>query len=426
MRRHGLVAALLASAALGSGAAEGRASFAARDGLAPAVSAPASAAKRSGTVTLRHRATRFSIRAPRGFRLRFSKGVYVLSRGARRMSFSRALTGTAPGAFGDALLQQLGGSVVSRRASANRFTAQIDRGADREGVVVARDGKVLEVTTATSRRSQPLALSTVRRVGSSARGGVALRPPAAQGSAPDIPLQPYRAPDGGATAMVPAEPGWDIQSGNGTIQGSSSKGAFLFGLSINIFLPETAPPGTPAGILVSPYLPAAEALVQIFPRLSPAVSDIRVRSVLFDSPLPTFSSSAMLLFDYKLDGRPWTGAATIATDSPDRYSNYVWNLYYSGVGVPAGSDGSVGVALLKAWKSWDPSGAIAQRTARAKELISETNAIWQQTLEFRSRTADRQARDVGCLLLGYYVIEDNSRKYDLPPLPCGRQYVPGD
>jgi hypothetical protein len=220
--------------------------------------------------------------------------------------------------------------------------------------------------------------------------------------------------------------GWDVSSSGGTIQGSSTNGAFLFGFSINIFLPETAPPNTPPNILVSPYLPAAEALTQVFPRLAPSVSEITIRQVVNPNPLPTFSSSAFFVFDYKLNGQPWKGAAMIATDSPDRYSNYVWNMYYSGIGVPAGSDGSVGAALLKSWRSWDPSGAIAQRTQRAKELINETNQVWQETLEFRSRMADRQARDVGCLLLGYYVIEDNSRKYDLPPLQCGQAYVPRD
>ena len=55
--------------------------------------------------------------------------------------------------------------------------------------------------------------------------------------------------------------------------------------------------------------------------------------------------------------------------------------------------------------------------------MNETNEIWQQTSEFRSRTADRQSRDVGCLLQGYYHVEDNSRKYDLPPLPCGQIYT---
>jgi hypothetical protein len=78
---------------------------------------------------------------------------------------------------------------------------------------------------------------------------------------------------------------------------------------------------------------------------------------------------------------------------------------------------------MRAWKSWNPSGAIAQRSVAAKQLLDETNAIWQQTGEFRSRIADQQSRDVGCLLQGYYTIEDNARKYELPPLPCGQIYT---
>ena len=50
----------------------------------------------------------------------------------------------------------------------------------------------------------------------------------------------------------------------------------------------------------------------------------------------------MILFDYKVNGKPWTGVATIGTDDPSKYSNFLWNLYYSGIGVPAGSDPSDG------------------------------------------------------------------------------------
>ena len=126
--------------------------------------------------------------------------------------------------------------------------------------------------------------------------------------------------------------------------------------------------------------------------------------------MPSFTSSAMYLIDYDLNGKPWTGAVTVGTDSPEKYSNFVWNFYYSGVGVPVGSDPAVGVALLKAWKSWNPSGAIAARTPGRDALVNETNEMWQQTSEFRSVTADRQSRDVGCLLQGYYHVEDNSQE----------------
>ena len=154
--------------------------------------------------------------------------------------------------------------------------------------------------------------------------------------------------------------------------------------------------------------------------------NIRIRKVLVDSALPSFTSSGMIQFDYRLNGRPWTGVATIGTDDPSKYSNFLWNFYYSGIGVPAGSSPSVGVGLLRAWKSWNPSGAIAARTRASIALINETNEIWRQTSEFRSQTADRQSRDVGCLLQGYYIVEDNSRRFGLPPLPCGQIYTERD
>jgi hypothetical protein len=133
----------------------------------------------------------------------------------------------------------------------------------------------------------------------------------------------------------------------------------------------------------------------------------------------------MYEFNYKVNGKPWVGVGTAATDSPEKYSNFSWAFYYSGIGVPVGSDPAVGAALLKTWQSWNPTGAIAQRSQQAKQLLDESGDVWQETSEFRARTADRQARDVGCLLQGYSEIEDNSRKYDLPPLPCDQQYGPG-
>jgi hypothetical protein len=114
--------------------------------------------------------------------------------------------------------------------------------------------------------------------------------------------------------------------------------------------------------------------------------------------------------------------ALIATDSPANYGGISWLFYHSAIGVPKGTDSSVGVGLLRSWRSWDPSRAIAARYERIRQLLRETNEIWRQTEEYRARAADRQSRDVGCLLLGYYDIEDNSRKYDLPPAPCGQTY----
>ena len=116
----------------------------------------------------------------------------------------------------------------------------------------------------------------------------------------------------------------------------------------------------------------------------------------------------------------------MGTAGSDKYATLGRGLSYRGIGVRVGSSPALGLGLVETWKSWNPSGAIAARTRSQIQLLKETADTWQQVSEFRSVTADRQARDVGCLLQGYYVIEDNSRKYDLPPLQCGQIYTERD
>jgi len=385
------------------------------------------AAGQVGYATLRHAPTGFSVQAPRGFGLSFRRGVYVLRDAQLTMSFSRSVTSVAPAQFGAALLQQLGGTVVSRGGTVRQFSAQIDRSGRREAFVVARVGAQLAVTTGSSPSARPLPLAVVARVGASARGGVALRAPGGQSSSTAMPLKEYRAPDGGATALVPSEPGWQIASSRGVVEGSHPKrGSFVFGSSISVIVPGVAPGPVPPNIVVHPFVFSADALVQVIPRFAPAISGVRIRRVLLERVLPTFSSSAVFLYDYRVNGRPWTGVALIATDTPQNYSNLSWLLYTTAIGVPRGTDPTVGVGLLRSWRSWNPSGAIAARNQRIQQLLNDTNEVWRQTNEFRARTADRQSRDVGCLLQGYYFIEDNSRKYDLPALPCGQVYVRGN
>lgn len=373
-------------------------------------------------ITLRHAQTTFRIRAPEGFKLNLRNGVYVMRKRSVTVSYVRLDTRVSPAQLGVALLQALPGRVLVRAGDNRHFVAAVAGGSRNDHFVVERAGSRLAVTASTT-PGVPVALETLRQMGLSARGGVMLRAPKSRPQQ-TIPLRPYRAPDGGATALVPSGNDWDIQSSGGSIQGGSRRGAFLFGFSYNV--PLSAPPNSPPSFITGPYLSAVQALEQLFPRLSPSVRNIRVRRVLRDAILPSFTSSGMLLFDYRLNGRQWTGVATVATDHPSKFSNFLWNFYYSGIAVPAGSDPAVGVGLLRSWRSWDPSGAIAARTHAAIALINETNEIWQQTNEFRSRTADQQSRDVGCLLSGYYIIEDNARRYGLPPLDCGQIYTERD
>jgi hypothetical protein len=413
---------LIAVAAAGCGGSQSVREASGKPTAGNELPAGRSAAGEERLVTLRHPPTGFSIRAPEGFGLSFNKGVYVLRSGTLAMSFSRSVSDVTPWQFGTALVRQLGGKVLAREWNHREFAAQLDRGGRGEAFVVVRSGARLAVTTSSAPISVPVALSLLRRVGSSARGGVALRAPKGRNLPVSIPLTPYRTPDGGATALVPAEPGWAIGGGNGVVQGANlDRGSFIYGAAINIFTPERAPPGLPPNILVHPFVNAADALRQVIPKLY-AARRIRIRQVLLNRPFPTFSSSAVFLYDYQVNGRPWTGVALIATDSPARYGGLSWLFYHSAIGVPKGTDPSVGVGLLRSWRSWDPSQAITERYRRMIQLLKETNEIWRQTNEYRARAADRQSRDVGCLLLGYYYTEDNSRRYDLPPAPCGQEY----
>ncbi|MEA2124393.1 MAG: hypothetical protein QOI80_1175 [Solirubrobacteraceae bacterium] len=410
MRR---LTALLALAIAGCGGASGS-SPSSSDNPTP---------KRAKTAPLRDAGSHFSIQAPAGCELKVHQGVYVLTRGEASMSFSRSATAATPEDYGNALVEQLGGDVHLRRASPREFNAEVDDGQVRDSIVVVAAADGLYAMTARSPLDHPLPITTVQLVGASAKGGVTLTPPKAP--AARIALEPYRAPDGGATGLVPAGPGWTINSSQGSIEGSGEKGSFLFGRDFDVVLPETAPAGAENyNTLIAPYLGPGDAVATLFPKLAPQLADFHITSVVQEGVIPSFTQSAMLQFEYTSSGRPWVGAAMVATDDPSKYGNFQWKLYYSGIGVPQGSDPAVGAGLLKAWQSWDASGAIAQRTEQSKRLLDDTNQIWKDESEFRARQADRQSRDVGCLLQGYYEFEDNSRKYDLPPLDCDQQYVP--
>ncbi len=377
----------------------------------------------SGSDTATLTSGNFSITVPAGFDIEDRSGVYVMSDGTRSISYSRTATGATAEEFLQQLLDQLGGEVTSQDGDGSGYTAEIERDGAREMLVIRQEDGAIAITTGHAPDEDPLGLDDVVAAADSAQGAVTLTPPAATGGG-TIELKEYSAPDGGATGLVPADPSWRISSNGGTIEGSSDVGNFVFGVTIQVLTPQNALPGG-SGI-VSPYVDAGSSLGVMIPKLVQGVGNVQITSTLADGVIDGYTSSGMYSFTYDWNGQPWTGVAIVATDDPSKYGNFMWNWYYTAISVPSGSDGSVGSGLLKAWQAWNPSGAIAQRSQRSKQLLDETNQIWADTSEFRAKQADRQSRDVGCLLQGYYDVEDNSRKYDLPPLPCDQAYVPGN
>ena len=126
----------------------------------------------------------------------------------------------SPPQLGDSLFRALGGRVLIKAGDNRHIVGQVANGRRGDTFVVERVGKYLVVTTSTSSRGRPVVLETLRQIGLGARGGVALRPPKAKPQR-SIKLRPYRAPDGGATALVPAGNDWAIESGGGRVNGFS-------------------------------------------------------------------------------------------------------------------------------------------------------------------------------------------------------------
>ena len=300
-------------------------------------------------VTVRHAPTGFSISAPEGFRLSLRNGVYVLRKGSVTMSFTRLDTRVSPAQFGSTLLRALGGRVLVRAGDARHFVAAVAGGTRNDHFVVERFGSRLAVTTSTTSTRAPGRARDASPGGRSARGGVGLRASAATLGAP-IPLRPYRAPDGGATALLPA--GLGRREHDGTIQGSSARGAFLFGFSFNIPLD-----GPPSSATVLHH----RAVPQCCPRRSCRSSrGSPVREGHPDPPraqdaiLPSFTSSGMILFDYRLNGRPLDRRRHRRDRPPVEIQQLPLELLLQRDRRPAGSSPAVGVALLRCVAKLEP------------------------------------------------------------------------
>lgn len=401
-------------------AALGAAAVLSTDAAASATS-PKLSRQTTSLVTLRHAPTKFSARAPRGFKLRVTSGAYRIQGTGVTVTVRVVRTSQDAAGFGDTL-RRAGDTVVKRTAGATRFRLLSDRGAKRTNILVVRRTADLVVTTAVYAKRRTDLAAIASRIATSVRGGTS--------AGRLMPLTPYRTVDGGATGWVPSEPDWTIGGTQGRLEGSSPRGNFLLGTTFDVYYPGVFAPGSiPAGSVEHPFVNAADALTNVWPRINQAVginmTDVRPRRLLADMTLPTFRSSGMVVYDFKIGGKPFVGVANLATE--DRLSatgTFFWQMYISMIAVPADADPTVGAALRLVWRSWNPSGAIAARNEQARQILTEINGTWQAVSEFRSRTADQQSRDVSCLLRTGAFVDDNARQLGLPPLrDCDSTYV---
>ena len=191
--------------------------------LAVALLAPVTEAR---TVKLRG-PSGFSVKAPQGFKLKAKKGIYRITGRGLRLTYARVKAGgRSPADTGAELARAAKTTATSVRSSGSRWSARlgsrrVEVRAKGANLVVLSFGRTARKAGAAQNAGQ---LALLRRIANTARGG---RAAALPGS---IPLRPFTAPDGSATASVPDLPGWTYNGGSGVIEGSGPEGSFAFGV----------------------------------------------------------------------------------------------------------------------------------------------------------------------------------------------------
>jgi hypothetical protein len=304
--------------------------------LTAAVLAPAASAR-----TVKLHAGSFSVKAPAGFKLKARKGIYrVTGRGLRLVYARVPAAGRTPAETGAELARAAGAKATGVHASAKRWSARAGRQtlevrAKGSKLIVLRYAKAASRSARAAQNGSQLAL--LRRIANSARGG---RVAALPGS---IPLRPFTAADGSATAQVPDLPGWNYDGGSGVIEGTGPQGAFAFGVPFY-----AAVPGTFAASSNSfPSAPfpatAAEGLTTLVPQF--------------------FARSGIPGVTLQVTGQ-FPGSEQFL----GAYANY---LSYAAVNT--GTDPRIGAALLHTWATWDPSRDQQRRLNEALNSVLTTN-----------------------------------------------------
>jgi hypothetical protein len=336
--------------------------------------------------TLRHGKTGFTVKAPKGSKLKRGKGgVYVVKRKRARFAIAPIRTSQAPGAAGGELARALGATASRVKASKLAYSAVLSprRGGAATAVAIRRRGKRLIVGRTTGKAGAaggPRATAAVtaaeiallRRLVRSADGGRAI----VLGSG--IPLRRFTAPDGSATAFVPDRPGWTYSGAQGGIDGSNAnEGALAFGIAVPILTPGSFGSGT-GQFVESPFVDAATALRTVFPafvRRAGAGNVTITDATAFPGSQQLLGAnfdSGFFAFTANVNGRAFDGVMLMGTAPID---GQFWLMYYSFVIVRRGADARLGPALLESWASWNPSADQQRRRNATLQTILTTQLV---------------------------------------------------
>lgn len=378
-----------------------------------AMAAPAAApAKKRGWQTLR--AQGFSVKAPRGYRVKVDGGGYeVFGRGGRMTLLAVSTTGPTR-TVAEALL----GGALPATPNADQFGLRLTlEGGNKGEIYFSRVPSGVAVTLLEppkkgrkgskggKRRAKRAVATASAQVGDAqrrlfsrmARSARNIRPVAlptttTQEQEAPISLKPFTTADGSAKAMVPDAPGWVAGGSQGIVEGGHPDlGSYAFGVPAGFFEPGTCffPPCP--GIFL-PYMSVRPALEQAWPQwLNQAGANVSSVQVVSEVPgsagvLGPGFDSGMFKVTFQSNGKPGSAYVIAGTFT---FGDGTWRLYYSYIAAYDGVPGTVGDALLRTWQSWDPSVNQAERQAQTFITQQETTAIIQSASEYRRRVFEK-------------------------------------
>jgi len=320
---------------------------------------------------LRHKGTKFRVKAPDGFRLRASRGIYTIKRRQESVTIMKLRTpvdlrSTAEGLASTAGLKR---SRVRKKGPTYHVTGTA-RG---KPVLIELKGRGQVVTVtkfqlpknrSRARNARALTLRDVaalRRISNSARGGIV------SPLSPALPMQPFS--QGGASAMVLNLPGWShfgslIPGFGGALSGGGvGQGSYALGIAIPLAF----------------YVPADNAISAAWaPFTGSTITDVAFIPGTVGVLGPGFES-AYFYFRFTNGGVPYEGVilSAIFFDGVSTYYHY-----HSYIAVREGLPPGIGQALATTWRTWNPSAGASQRldltlrTVRGGTVFDRAHEAW--------------------------------------------------
>lgn len=351
----------------------------------------------AGAKTLREPTTGLTLKAPKGYKLKYRNGVFSLSAKGRYAQFMTirsplSLTGT-----GDAMLA----GIKAKKVKGKKVTGSLFKAnAKVRGRPVALRLKLVGTNTqvvvyggsgagaAAAAMADVAGLPAARAAALNGRQIAALdRILRTRAGEPvrrvnvGIPFKRFQAPvNNGASADVPDLPGWDY---NGTdtgylYGGHPTDGFFELGGFIFVNYPSSPFP--------YPQYPVADmplpdgALQNVWPAWKKISGnyDVAFQQIVpiagTENNLGAGYMSQMYEALFTVGGRPLRGVFNIGV-SDNAGSWFTWGLYYSCAAEAVDGPGGILQALFNTWGSWNNSAASIARVQNALRTIASTRPI---------------------------------------------------